>query len=129
MANGLKTANIIDPNDDTRFVAVDPYVIEGVARCQFFIDQTSSGHPVRGNYNSNVASTTDTGAGDTTVSFTNSFSDNVYKSTSSNTSFNGTGSGVNINNDTVDVKLIAYGSSNSAADSSGVKGIINGELA
>jgi hypothetical protein len=130
MSTGVKTHRITDPNDDTRFVDVDPYVIEGIVRCQGTIDQTVSGHPLSGSYNTNAASTTDNGAGDTEVSFTNSFSSVDYKSVGTTNSSQGRGSVVNLNNDAVgSVDLLHSNPSNSAFDSNEVKFIITGELA
>jgi hypothetical protein len=70
MSTGVKTHRITDPNDDTRFVDVDPYLVEGTPRAMARVDQTSSGHPLLGP-NFNISSTTDTQAGRTDLSLTN----------------------------------------------------------
>jgi hypothetical protein len=69
MSTGVKTHRITDPNDDTRFVDVDPYLVEGVPRVLVNVDQTASGHPARNSVN--VSSTTDVAAGQTGASYTN----------------------------------------------------------
>jgi hypothetical protein len=70
MSTGVKTHRITDPNDDTRFVDVDPYVVECVPRCIGAYDQpaTSLRSP-----NTNVSSVTDNNTGVITVNYTNAF--------------------------------------------------------
>jgi hypothetical protein len=81
MSTGVKTHRITDPNDDTRFVDVDPYVVEGVPRFEATIDQTASGHPARTSMN--LSSTTDEQEGDTSMTFTNDFASSDWTATGS----------------------------------------------
>jgi hypothetical protein len=73
MSTGVKTHRITDPNDDTRFVDVDPYVIDGIARAQFATAEPGSFRSTP--YSFNNSSCTDNGTGDFTVNFTNDFGD------------------------------------------------------
>jgi hypothetical protein len=74
MSTGVKTHRITDPNDDTRFVDVDPYVIEGVGKSGWRYNQISDTIF----YSYNVSSIVDNSSGDFDVNFTNSYSDAAH---------------------------------------------------
>jgi hypothetical protein len=74
MSTGVKTHRITDPNDDTRFVDVDPYVIDGIPRFSVTFNPSDNGI----DKSLNASSATDNGTGDYTFNYTNSFGDNFY---------------------------------------------------
>jgi hypothetical protein len=67
MSTGVKTYRITDPDDSTRFVDVDPYVIEGVPRAGVFYAQASD-TVLR---SMNVSSVTDNSTGNFAINLTN----------------------------------------------------------
>jgi hypothetical protein len=90
MSTGVKTHRITDPNDDTRFVDVDPYVIEGVGKSGWRYNQITD--TIFSSYN--VSSIVDDSTGNFDVNFTNSYSDaaNITpEGTTRFTDFSGTG--------------------------------------
>jgi hypothetical protein len=76
MSTGVKTHRITDPNDDTRFVDVDPYVVEGVPRHRAVFDDSG----FEASFNTSSLTNNATGVND--VNFSASFANINYSVTS-----------------------------------------------
>jgi hypothetical protein len=117
MSTGVKTHRITDPNDGTRFVDVDPYVVEGVSTCRWFYNQPSSS----AGYTINTSSITDNATGEFTVNFVNSYSDATEINLSGVADRNFSGQGIvgfdtNAGPNTTDIALVTQNTSGSLED-------------
>jgi hypothetical protein len=126
MSTGVKTHRITDPNDDTRFVDVDPYVVEGIPRLKARVDQTQAGHPTVGP-SFNVSSTTATSTGITDIAWTNAI-DNEDAPCTSN-SFNATAISCGVGVFSGNVRFQCYNASGSNTDTNDGDALVFGFLA
>ena len=103
------------------------YVTDGTAKAWAHIDQTSTGHPAADSFN--LSSTVDVGNGQTTVNFTNDFSNASYAA-SLVTDGGITAPTTRITNFAVgSLLLVCYNASNSATDCDNTCFSSNGDLA
>jgi hypothetical protein len=126
MSTGVKTHRITDPNDDTRFVDVDPYVVECTFRAMAFMNGQGNGF-VGNSYTTNVSSVTENATGDLSMFFTNNFADGDYEPLCSNAAGN---DGYTVNNATRNVDEASFLTVQDGSASSGaVIAKITGRLA
>lgn len=123
----MSTLNVSNITDGTTTVGTS-YVVNGSAKAWFQIIQDTS-HTIEGSFN--VASITDGGAGETSVTFTNAMANNDWSGVLTAQSSNNRRAVNNAPNTTrIKVEVYQVASNTSAIDASGgVSGQVHGDLA